>query len=77
VIARKKGGMAFNNIPLAEALDRLAERYGLRIQYVPRLLESKRVTAVFYRATWQGMLSNILFLQDMHYKVKDSLITIY
>ncbi|MBN9379748.1 MAG: FecR domain-containing protein [Chitinophagaceae bacterium] len=77
VTAWRTGGLVFNNIPLAEALDRLAERHSLRIQYNSRQLDGKRVTATFYRATWQGALSNILFLQDLHYKAKDSLVTIY
>lgn len=75
--AWQTGGLVFNDIPLNEALNRLAERYNLHLRYDPRRMAGRRVTAVFHRATWEGVLANILFLQDLHYKVKDTLIHIY
>lgn len=76
VTAWTTGGLSFNSIPLSEALDRLAAHYRLHIVYPAAKLGGKTVTSSFEKTSWQNALSNILFVHDLNYTVKDSLITI-
>jgi transmembrane sensor len=77
VLAWTNGGLVFNDIPLAEALKRVEEHYHLHLQYSPSQTNGKRITTVFSdHMSWQAALSNILFLHNMHYTQKDTLIFI-
>jgi ferric-dicitrate binding protein FerR (iron transport regulator) len=76
-IAWTEGGMTFNRIPLKEALNRLAKRYRITIQYNPEKMQGKTVSGSFNASQWEKLLPNILFIHDLHYEVKDSLITVY
>lgn len=76
VAAWTTGGLSFNGIPLTEALDRLAAHYQLHIVYPSAKLSGKTVNSSFEKTSWQNALSNILFVHDLNYTVKDSLITI-
>lgn len=76
-IAWTTGGMSFHAIPLTEALDRLATRYNITIQYDRQKLQSKRVSGNFKTSPWQELLPNILFIHNLHYEVKKNLIRIY
>lgn len=76
VTAWTTGGLSFNGIPLTETLDRLAAHYRLHIVYPSGKLAGKTVTSSFEKTSWQNALSNILFVHDLNYTIKDSLITI-
>jgi ferric-dicitrate binding protein FerR (iron transport regulator) len=62
-----KGYLVFNEVPLTEAIERIRERYQVTIEYDPALLQHKRITASFQHSTWPYVLSNILFVHDLHY----------
>jgi transmembrane sensor len=77
VLAWIRGSLVFNDIPLAEALNRVGDHYHIYLRYHPEQMIGKRVTAVFDNKTsWEGALSNILFPHSMQYIKRDSLIFI-
>jgi len=76
VTAWTRGGLVFNSIPLTEALDRLASRYQLQIQYNKQALQGKTITASFGNIGWKDALVNILLLHDLKYQAKDGRIII-
>jgi ferric-dicitrate binding protein FerR (iron transport regulator) len=63
-----KGYLVFNEVPLQEALERIRERYQVNLAYDPALLQHKRITASFRNSDWTTLLTNILFVHDLHYK---------
>lgn len=77
VTAWTTGGISFNGIPLADALDRLAHHYQLQLHYSKKQLTGKTVTASFAKTSWQNALSSILFAHDLTYTMKDSILIIY
>jgi transmembrane sensor len=76
VTAWTRGGLVFNSIPLTEALDRLASRYQLQVQYNRKALQGKTITASFGNIGWKDVLANILLLHDLKYQAKDGRIII-
>lgn len=63
-----KGYLVFNEVPLAEAIERIQERYQVTIEYDPALLQHKRITASFRNSAWQTILANMLFVHDLQFK---------
>jgi ferric-dicitrate binding protein FerR (iron transport regulator) len=63
-----KGYLVFNEVPLQEAIERVAERYHVTIACNPALVQHKRITASFRNSTWPAILGNILFVHDLQYK---------
>lgn len=76
VTAWTSGGLAFNGLPLPEALDRLSRRYQVKILYNKEKLAGKTVTASFNKTTWQHILTNILYPYGLKYQYKDGIIII-
>lgn len=76
-IAWTTGGMSFHSISLTEALDRLASRYHIVIQYDRKKLQSKKVSGSFKVSPWEELLPKLLFIHNLHYKVKDNHILVY
>lgn len=76
VTAWTHGGLAFNGLPLAEALDRIAQRYQVKIRYNKENLAGKTVTASFKKTTWQQVLTNILYPYDLKYHNNNGVISI-
>ncbi|WP_212002040.1 FecR family protein [Chitinophaga sp. HK235] len=65
-----KGQLVFNQLPLSEALPKLAAYYGIRIEADPALLRNKTVTAVYRQnETWQQVLHHLLFIYQLSYEV--------
>ena len=71
-----QGWLVFNEVPLQEAIERIAERYNLVIEYKPELIRNKRITSSFQTAPWQVVLENILFVHGLHYKKEGGKIVI-
>jgi ferric-dicitrate binding protein FerR (iron transport regulator) len=71
-LAWTNDGMTFNRIPLTEALNRLALRYGINVVYDANQLQGKFVSGSFNATTWEKLLPNILGLHNLKYTVKDS-----
>lgn len=71
-LAWTNDGMTFNRIPLTEALNRLALRYGINVVYDANQLQNKFVSGSFHATTWEKLLPNILGLHNLKYTVKDS-----
>ena len=63
-----QGYLVFNEVPLAEAIERIGERYHVVIECNPALAQHKRITASFRNSTWPTVLANILFVHDLQYK---------
>jgi transmembrane sensor len=63
-----KGYLVFNEVPLQEAIERVAERYHVTIACNPALVQHKRITASFRNSTWPTILENMLFVHDLQYK---------
>ena len=61
------GALVFNEVPLDEALQRVAVRYHLRLEYDHTLVQHKRITASFPAGDWQAALHNILFVHGLKY----------
>lgn len=75
-LAWTRGGMTFNNLPLSEALDRLARRYSIIIRYDPGRLKGKMVSGSFHNASWEKLLQGILFVHGLRYRVAGGFIQI-
>lgn len=61
-----KGYLAFNEVPLQEAVERIAARYHIHIEYKPAQLRNKRITASFEGNNWKAALDNMLFVHGLH-----------
>ena len=70
------GHLIFEELPLADVLDRFAHRYGLSLQYDRELLKDKRVTGDFSPEKWQTVLDNILFIHRLKYTMKNGIVYI-
>lgn len=64
----KTGHLVFNEIPLQDAVERMAARYELKLRYDPLLLRNKRITANFTTGAWQSVLQQILFVHGLEFK---------
>ncbi|WP_343704494.1 FecR domain-containing protein [Chitinophaga sp.] len=61
----------FDNVPVQDALERIAAQYGITIQYHKGVnFGSKRFSTVFDRETPEQMVRNILFIADCRYKLE-------
>jgi ferric-dicitrate binding protein FerR (iron transport regulator) len=59
-----------NNIPLADALDKLAIYYNIQITCHPGLAEGKTVTALYHRhQSWKQVLQHMLFIAQLKYVI--------
>ncbi|TDQ08264.1 FecR family protein [Pedobacter metabolipauper] len=65
-----RGGLVFDEIPLALALDRLAARYHTVIKYNTQKLQGKNVTASFENVSLEEALHAILFMHDLKFTTK-------
>ena len=75
-----KGSLVFNELPLKEALQRVATRYHLVIHYskgVESALSDKKVTAIFREENSNEILNNILFISSCYMQQHGSDITVY
>jgi ferric-dicitrate binding protein FerR (iron transport regulator) len=72
-----RGHLVFNQLPLAEALEKAAEYYGITIQADPALLQGKKVTTIYYKyQQWPQVLHHLLFMYQLTYTRKDHVIVI-
>ncbi|BAV06021.1 FecR family protein [Filimonas lacunae] len=72
-----RGHLVFNQLPLAEALEKAADYYGITIQADPALLQGKKVTTIYYKnQQWPQVLQHLLFMYQLTYTRKDNLIVI-
>jgi ferric-dicitrate binding protein FerR (iron transport regulator) len=72
------GTMVLRNIPVADALQRVAKRYGLQLVYTKNIdLEGKNVNGVFKEQTLDEMLHIILFVSGYQYRLTGKMIEIY
>jgi ferric-dicitrate binding protein FerR (iron transport regulator) len=63
------GALVFNEVPLEEALQRIADRFHLTMDYDRNLLLNKRITASFPSRDWQSALHNILFVHGLNFHI--------
>lgn len=63
-----KGDLVMNNIPLADALHKLATYYNIQIADDRRLTAGKMVTALYHRnQAWPQVLQHALFIAQLAY----------
>ncbi len=70
------GHLIFEELPLADVLDRFAYKYGITLQYSKELVKNKRVTGDFQPGNWQTVLDNILFIHKLTYTTKNGIVYI-
>lgn len=78
-LAATRGQMAFYELSLQDALQRVAHRFGLTIQVSAALvpvLQQQKVTGVFTQEKQEDMIRNILFVYGYHYTINGSVVTI-
>jgi ferric-dicitrate binding protein FerR (iron transport regulator) len=63
------GAMVFNEVPLEEALQRIADRFHLTMDFDKSILLNKRITASFPSRDWQSALHNILFVHGLNFHI--------
>jgi ferric-dicitrate binding protein FerR (iron transport regulator) len=72
------GAIVLNNIPVADALQRMAHRYKLQLTYAANVqLEGKNVNGAFKEQSLDEMLRIILFVSGYQYKLTTQTIEIY
>jgi transmembrane sensor len=76
VTAWTRGGLAFNGLPLTEALERLSQHYHVTFRYDKEKLSGKLVTASFNKTTCSHILTNILYPYDLQFLINGNVITI-
>lgn len=63
-----KGDLVMNNIPLADALYKLAAYYNIQVTCPPGLMAGKMVTALYHRhQSWKQVLQHMLFIAQLTY----------
>jgi transmembrane sensor len=70
------GALVFNEVPLEEALARIAHRFQLSIDYDKKLIQDKRITAGFAVRDWQSALHNILFVHGLDFSTRNGRVLI-
>lgn len=72
-----QGYLVFNEVPLQEAINRIAQRYKIAIECDPVLVQNKRITACFRNSELPAVLENILFVHNLQYrKTTDKIIVV-
>lgn len=72
-----RGSLVLHQLPLAEALHKTAEYYGLKIDVDPLLLQGKKVTTIYYKhQQWQQVLHHLLFMYQLTYTTQQNRIVI-
>ncbi|MFC0516391.1 FecR family protein [Mucilaginibacter angelicae] len=65
------GKMIFDNIPLATAINRIADAYAVHIDFKDSsLLKNKMITGAYTRSTADEVLRRILFIHGLKFKKK-------
>lgn len=67
------GSLVFNEVPLADAVRRVAARNGLTIHFMKgteALLKNKRLTAVFRKESCKEILDNMLFISNCYIRLR-------
>lgn len=69
-----KGYLVFNDIPLEQAILRVARRYGWTVGYAgnKNQLPEKKVTAIFRHETGLQIIQNLLFVHGYHWSLNGS-----
>ncbi|MFY0255213.1 FecR family protein [Chitinophaga sp. 30R24] len=70
------GYLSFDELPLADVLERVADKYRISIKYDQEQIKNKRVTGDFKSGQWQTVLDNILFIHRLHYHERNGIIYI-
>lgn len=72
-----RGHLVFNHLPLAEALEKAADYYGITIQADAALLQGKKVTTIYYKyQQWPQVLQHLLFMYRLTWTIKDHVVII-
>lgn len=72
-----RGHLIFNQLPLAEALEKAADYYGITIKADPALLQGKKVTTIYYKyQQWPQVLHHLLFMYQLTYTRTNNVIII-
>lgn len=77
VSAWTKGFTVFNEVPLTEAITRLANRNGWEVVWKRKYRPANLVSAMFSKETPAQMLQGIAFTYHLKYTVKENRLTIY
>jgi ferric-dicitrate binding protein FerR (iron transport regulator) len=73
VTAWIKGHLVFNQVPLAEALEKAGDYYGITIKADKALLQGKIVNTIYYKQqNWQQVLHHLLFIYRLTYSTNSS-----
>ncbi|MBZ4188008.1 FecR family protein [Niabella beijingensis] len=64
----ENGEIAFDNVPLKTALERIGILYNISIAADNKLLDDKYVQGVFKRQSVADVLEKVLFIHGLHYK---------
>lgn len=76
--AWKRGAFVMNDLPLSEALQRLATRFGKTILFRPADFRGRRFTATYEHPDCIAILDNMSYVQQFHYRIKnDSTVIIH
>ena len=63
-----KGDLVMNNIPLADALNKLSAYYSIKIAADPSLIKDKMITALYHRdQPWAQVLRHLLLITQLTY----------
>ncbi|WP_436489711.1 FecR family protein [Chitinophaga sp. ARDCPP14] len=74
------GSLVFNDLPLTDAVQRVAARYHLVIHYAKgtqSALSDKKITAIFRKESSSEILNNILFISNCYIQQHGQDITVY
>ncbi|GGH69906.1 ferric-dicitrate binding protein FerR (iron transport regulator) [Filimonas zeae] len=74
-----EGAMVFNEVPVEEAIIRLARHFDWTVQWKQKLAagDGTTVTALFRRETPEQILQGIALTNQIRYRLKDKQLTIY
>jgi ferric-dicitrate binding protein FerR (iron transport regulator) len=71
------GNIVFSDVPLQDALQRIATRYNLSLKYAKGVdFRNKRFTSVFRNETPEEMLQLLLFISDSRFRMKGNIVEI-
>ena len=70
------GGFVLQGVPLEVALKRLCRKYGYTLKVDFTKGQQKPITASFNRASFEEILSGILYINHLTYSIRDSVVTV-
>jgi transmembrane sensor len=73
----KEGRFAVKDISIHDAIQRLCQRHGYKVQWVDEKNSQKNITVTFTKDNFEEIIGNLCYMIHKKYKIIDKQVTIY